>query len=325
MRCFYLSALVSAVFHGLPSLHGAERDELVEVLNALRQNLTAIRTHEFTFQESSSDGIQKGSHHIIQAGALKRANLFVGKADQAEMIFAYDGKRFQNFSKEMSTLSFSKSNRFPTAYGTIHPILLLYCWLADFSSSFEDLQAPKTWANLQDRIQWRSIVSHDDGKFQFDVLDSQDAQRSYVVHLHRIDLPLPEKIEALDASKQLIFSITMKDHITVDSPNQKVWFPTSIVSEDGGVHREIAISASSVQINHSVSPTRFTLSQDMARTVDDFDGNTERLIKSAALQQVESSNDAAQTHSYFGYLYYILISFCLVIAIAALLRIRGTI
>lgn len=293
---------------------GDERDELLELFNAVRNNLALIRSHEFKFTERSGDVRVDGTHRIVQSGAMKRSDLFLDGTDQAELIFCYDGNKFQNYSKSASSLSYSNLNRFPTYYGTIHPVVLLFCWLTDMTNgTFEDLQSPKKWASLQNRINWRSVEKKG-SQLDFTVTDENEPLRSFTISFDTTSL-LPDTIEGR-LEEQTIFTIQLKSHVIVNTMNDEVWLPTEISSVDGKVNRSYSIAPDSIRVNHAVSPSRFTLSHSMATVIDDYDRNTDRLLKSGALDAVENS---VRPRSNRNYQYYILIA---VISMVALILLR---
>jgi hypothetical protein len=295
---------------------GDERDELLALFNAVRNNIAVIRSHEFKLTERSGDNRVDGTHRIVQSGAMKRSDLFLDEANQPELIFCYDGNKYQNYSRSSSALSYSNLNRFPTYYGTIHPVVLLFCWLTDMnSSSIEDLQSPKTWAGLQKRIIWKSVARRG-RQFNFTVTDVNEPLRSFTISIDTTSL-LPDTIECR-FKEQIIFTIQLRSHVIIKTMNDEVWFPTEISSVDGKVNRSYSIAPDSIRVNHAVSPSRFTLSHSMATVIDDYDRNTDRLLKSGALDAVENS---VEPRSNRNYQYYVLIA---VIAMVTLtLRRRG--
>ncbi len=245
-----------------------------------------------TQKTTSAEGeVAEFHYEITQAGDYYRTDVSFGEGglNQPQMIFAFDGERYQNFDQKVDTLSFSKNNRVPMPYGMPNPMILPYIWLfPDLAHDWSDVRDVDSW---QQRKVGGFSISEGAMHLNYECVEVRFPQAnglpSAVVKLATehdyfpVYVELPDRKSTISSRK--LFSAAVGD--------AEVWVPQIVDVTDELSRYQYFLPEESIEINTPVDRSIFSLSPSMAGHVDDYDLNMKRLRNSGALPIQEGSSE----------------------------------
>lgn len=247
--------------------------------------IAKIRNYEFVVTETKSAKNGAGRtvrYRVRQAGDLYRTDVFFDPArSEPTMIFAHDGKRFQNFDKNIDALSFSGKNRLPMPYGMPNPLTLPYYWLfADLEFTWTDLTMAATWSDVIEGANHSvDAVSGEQGESTVVRINGLRDVGPLSLRYGQTSKAFPAHVSFEESDR----SVACSDFTRAQLQSGSAFIPTKILLDDAGTQYTYAIDPESLRVNHKIERSVFTLSPSMASVVDDFDQNMKRLRESGKL------------------------------------------
>lgn len=279
-----------------------------------------IQSYEFVCKETRLTSItnpvngekvflEPVSTQFFQLGDMYRVNIVRGSEPdfnaKPDRIMAFNGEKYQNYTKELDALSFTQSNRFPMPYMAVNPLTLLYTWVTGApDAQWHRLRDPASWS-LRDSVQggdekqevngWECLVFRVSSSGEFDGTHGK-IDGKWTVYVAESLNYLPVRMIVEDGSSGKRSQVDILETVTVSSdvPSDPVVIcPISIRmsdSVDGGQFTPTIrwdIDPDTWRINHPISLDTFTIPTTIAATVDDFDANFAELQRQSNPEKTE--------------------------------------
>lgn len=323
-----VTALLGQIVHGNES--GAV------VVRSAMEMLSSIDSYRFVAKEVATypGGVpDEVSREFLQAGDMFKVETIDSAPGTPSLIHAFDGKRYQNYSRDHDVLSFSAENRFPTPYGAVHPILLSFMWaLSTPDGTWADLKSASVRSQLEKdavHIGQRTIDGVDCEVLRFPGGETGPEQEFTVFFAKSLNY-YPVRVECDVKEAGATWVIQASDFTSREVDEGQVYIPRRVSSQmpqgKNGIPPasdiEWQIAAESIEVNMSVPEHVFTLSHDIASNVDDYDANSERLIREGLVLDVLDRRDA-QNIAPRAYRLLLILTPLLVLAFAARLLVKS--
>ncbi|GHT09641.1 hypothetical protein FACS1894170_00500 [Planctomycetales bacterium] len=196
------------------------------------------------------------------------------------MNYAYNGSKYQWYSPERSTLTFSAQCRHPTPYWIPSPLIYPYHWLAGQQANWSDIKNPEKWEAKFKEAKY--VGKKSENGIDFEVISfpyPQDGIDKVEVYFAKELEYYPLKSVFYKNAKPVSY-VQVLQYKAFDIDGSKLIFPQDVMviageSENEGIRISIKIKEDSIEINPQIDEDLFTISPTLAKTVVDFDQELE--------------------------------------------------
>lgn len=215
---------------------------------------------------------------------------------------AFDGQRFQKFSKYLDELTSSKSRITSSPYHYYQPVNCLYAWVTNNPQEFwHKLAAPDITIDATLGSSGTQVNGFNCDEFRVTHHAPVEVRYTVFVSTAHDNLPVRVVAKTADSMGTMQFDVIEVGKVT-DTDGQGFFFPATIRQRESrpanGYKLEVdyKISLDSCRFNHEIPASTFTISPTIAKNVTDFDAAMKRIEDAEA---VDMAPPQRKDSSYF--------------------------